>query len=214
MSDPPPYPGIPLWMKVSGLIALVVVPLVAIIMLTGIGGQHGPGRHIPSGDAGSPSPSGSLGGSIPPEAEPVRARFASYTVEQAAREGYVRDEFCLDAASFGLPAERGAMGFHATNETLLRGPIDSNRPQALMFDAQGRVLGVEYEITTDAVSEPPSLFGQTFVKLPAHAGVEHEHYALHLWFIENPSGALADFNPSVSCPPGSTPEDEHGGEDH
>ncbi|HEX8229564.1 MAG TPA: hypothetical protein VF826_09650 [Chloroflexia bacterium] len=124
---------------------------------------------------------------------------------RAAREGYVRDEFCLDAAAFGQPPEQGAMGFHATNETLLRGPIDSNRPQALMFDSEGRVLGVEYEVVADAVSEPPSLFGRTFGKLPAHAGVEHEHYALHLWFIENPNGALADFNPSVSCLPGSTP---------
>ena len=70
------------------------------------------------------------------------------------------------------------MGFHATNETLLRGPIDSNRPQALLFD----------------------------------------HYALHLWFIENPSGALADFKPSVSCPrvPSgqSTPRHAPGGGGH
>jgi hypothetical protein len=217
MADLPSYPGIPRWVKVSGIIVIVLVLLVAIIIFTGLGGEHGPGRHIQSGapsDAGGPTPSGSLGGHMPPEANPVRARFESYTVEQAAREGYIRDEFCLDATSFGLPAERGAMGFHATNETLLRGPIDINRPQALMFDAQGRVLGVEYEVTTDAVSEPPRLFGQTFAKLPAHPGVEHEHYALHLWFIENPSGALADFNPSVSCPPGSTPTHGPGGEDH
>lgn len=204
MADPSHYPGTPRWVKVLGIIVLVVVLLVVIMVLAG-GGSHGPGRHIPSGDADGPTPSGRLGGNIPPEAEPVRERFASYTLEQAAREGYVRDEFCLDAATFGRPAELGAMGFHATNETLLRGPIDSNRPQALLFDARGRVLGVEYEVTTDAVSEPPRLFGQTFVKLPAHAGVEHEHYALHLWFIENPNGALADFNPTVSCLPGSTP---------
>jgi hypothetical protein len=35
--------------------------------------------------------------------------------------------------------------------------------------------------------------------------VEHEHYALHVWFVENSSGTFADFNPRVSCPPGSTP---------
>ena len=213
MADPPPYPGMPRWLKVSGIIIIVLVLLGVVIILAGVGGQHGPARHIPSGDGGDTSASNGAG-PIPPEAEPVRARFQSYTVEQAATEGYVRDEFCLDASAFGLPAERGAMGFHATNEALLRGPIDSNRPQALMFDAQGRVLGVEYEVTTDAVSEPPSLFGQTFVKLPAHPGVEHEHYALHLWFIKNPSGAFADFNPSVSCPPGSTPQHGPGEGDH
>ena len=156
MADRPPYPGMPRWVKVSGIILIVLVLLVVIIMLTGVGGEHGPGRHMPSGGAGGGTPPRRVGGDMPPDAEPVRARFASYTVEQAAREGYVRNEFCLDAAAFGQPAERGAMGFHATNETLLRGPIESNRPQALLFDAQGRVLGVEYEVMTDTMSECPS----------------------------------------------------------
>jgi hypothetical protein len=201
---------------VFGIIGIVVVLLVVIILVTGRGGlgSHGPGRHISSGGPGGQTPTGSLGGAIPPEAEPVRTRFASYTVEQAALERYVRDEFCLDAEALGQRAEQGAMGFHATNETLLRGPIDSNRPQALLFNAQGRVLGVEYEVTTDAVSEAPRLFGKTFATLPAHPGVVHEHYALHLWFIDNPSGALADFNPRVSCPPGSTPQHGSGAGRH
>ena len=133
----------------------------------------------------------------------LKAKYGSYTVEQAASEGYVRDAFCIDAASFGQPAERGAMGFHATDESRIRGPIEVERPQALLFDAAGRVLGVEYEILADAVSAPPQLFGQAFTRLPAHAGMEHEHYALHVWFVDNPSGLFADFNPVVACPPGS-----------
>jgi hypothetical protein len=58
---------------------------------------------------------------------------------------------------------------------------------------------------------PPQLFGQAFTRLPAHAGMEHEHYALHLWFVDNPSGLFSDFNPTVACPPGSlpTPEPAH-----
>jgi hypothetical protein len=142
---------------------------------------------------------------LSPEAEAVKQQYGSYTLERAASEGYVRDPFCLDAAAFGQPAQQGAMGFHATNESLLRGPIDVNRPQALMFDAQGKVLGVEYEVMTDAVPEAPRLFGRTFAKLPSHPGVEHEHYALHLWFVENPAGPFADFNPKVSCPQQSAP---------
>jgi hypothetical protein len=51
MADLPPYPGTPRWVKVSGIIALVLVLLVGIILLTGLGGAHGPGRHLPSGDA-------------------------------------------------------------------------------------------------------------------------------------------------------------------
>ena len=45
----------------------------------------------------------------------------------------------------------------------------------------------------------------TWQVLPPHPGVDHEHYALHVWFVENPSGWSADFNPRVTCPLGSTP---------
>jgi hypothetical protein len=41
-------PATPRWVKVSGLIAAVVV--VAIVILALAGGQHGPGRHLPAGD--------------------------------------------------------------------------------------------------------------------------------------------------------------------
>ena len=43
-------PSTPRWVKVFGIIVIVVVLLLGIIMLSGIGGQHGPGRHMPSGD--------------------------------------------------------------------------------------------------------------------------------------------------------------------
>jgi hypothetical protein len=46
----------PRWVKVFGIVALVLVLLVVIIMLTGVGGEHGPGRHIPSGGAGGQTP--------------------------------------------------------------------------------------------------------------------------------------------------------------
>ncbi|MBI3964549.1 MAG: hypothetical protein HY329_02855 [Chloroflexi bacterium] len=142
---------------------------------------------------------------LPAEAEAVRKKYADYTVERAEREGFKRDKFCLDALSLGYPPDKGAMGYHATDETRLRGPIEADRPQALLFDTAGKALGVEYEIHADAAKEPPRLFGQTFTKLPPHPGVEHEHYALHVWFVENPVGQFADLNPKVSCPPSETP---------
>ena len=40
-------PSTPRWVKVSGIIAIVLVLLVVIIMFIS-GGKHGPGRHIPS----------------------------------------------------------------------------------------------------------------------------------------------------------------------
>lgn len=49
MSDLPPY-STPRWVKVSAIIVLVLVLLVGIVIFTGVGGAHGPGRHAPSGD--------------------------------------------------------------------------------------------------------------------------------------------------------------------
>ena len=39
-----PPPGTPRWVKVFGLIALVVLVLFVVVLLIG-GGEHGPGRH-------------------------------------------------------------------------------------------------------------------------------------------------------------------------
>jgi hypothetical protein len=84
MADPPSYPdsnsdigddtpmradresppSTPRWVKVFVIIVIVVVLLVGIILSTGVGGPHGPGRHIPSGDAVE-TPSGDLGSYTP-----------------------------------------------------------------------------------------------------------------------------------------------------
>ena len=46
-------PGAPRWAKVSAIVAAVLVVLVvALVLLGGGAGKHGPGRHLPSGDAG------------------------------------------------------------------------------------------------------------------------------------------------------------------
>jgi hypothetical protein len=53
MTEPPPYSdaGTPRWVKVSAVIAVVVVALVGVMLLAGGPGEHGPGRH--SGGDGS-----------------------------------------------------------------------------------------------------------------------------------------------------------------
>ena len=56
----PPADPTPRWVKVFGVIALVVVVLFIVLMLTGRGGEHGPGRHGLSGDAGRPTPAASV----------------------------------------------------------------------------------------------------------------------------------------------------------
>lgn len=50
MADRPPYPGTPRWVKVFGIIVIVVVLLVVAKIF--IGGEHGPGLHALSGGAG------------------------------------------------------------------------------------------------------------------------------------------------------------------
>jgi hypothetical protein len=68
MADPTPYPdssddtgagpdrgsipSTPRWVKVFGLIAIVLALFVLFVVLTGIGGPHGPGRHMSFGDVG------------------------------------------------------------------------------------------------------------------------------------------------------------------
>lgn len=50
--------GTPRWVKVFGIVALILVVLVVVMLLTGRGG-HGPGRHTPLGDN---TPSVDMGG--------------------------------------------------------------------------------------------------------------------------------------------------------
>jgi len=60
MADPPRSPdpkphSTPRWVKVSGIIAAVVMVAIVILALAG-GGEHGPARHLPGGDNGGHTP--------------------------------------------------------------------------------------------------------------------------------------------------------------
>jgi hypothetical protein len=43
-------PGIPRWVKVFGIVVIVLILLFVISLLSGV--RHGPGLHAPSGDVG------------------------------------------------------------------------------------------------------------------------------------------------------------------
>lgn len=43
--SPDRYPGTPGWVKLVGLVLMVVLLLAAVIVATGLGGPHGPQRH-------------------------------------------------------------------------------------------------------------------------------------------------------------------------
>jgi hypothetical protein len=51
--------GVPRWVRVAGIIAVVVVLLIVILLVTSGPGGHGPGRHAPSGGRGQ-TPASSL----------------------------------------------------------------------------------------------------------------------------------------------------------
>jgi hypothetical protein len=78
MSEQPQYPGTPRWVKASGIVVGILALLVVVVVAAGVGGPHGPGRHLRSGDAGGVAPSsgaaegadragGISTGSTPPE---------------------------------------------------------------------------------------------------------------------------------------------------
>jgi hypothetical protein len=52
---PPPTPR---WVKALALAALAMLALVVLLMLV-VGGEHGPGRHLPPADTSSPTSFGS-----------------------------------------------------------------------------------------------------------------------------------------------------------
>jgi hypothetical protein len=44
-------PRMPRWVKWLAIVLGILVLLFVLLMLTGLGGQHGPGRHLSGGDA-------------------------------------------------------------------------------------------------------------------------------------------------------------------
>ena len=79
-------PGTPAWVKVLGIAAVSLALLVAVLMVVS-GGQHGPGMHAPSGDAGGqtapasrPASAGGVGG-------PADADEAARTIEVSTLDG-------------------------------------------------------------------------------------------------------------------------------
>lgn len=60
-SDQDMPPRVPRWVKVLAVIAGVLALLALIVVLTGLGGEHGPGRHTGAGvTAEETAPGGAL----------------------------------------------------------------------------------------------------------------------------------------------------------
>jgi len=58
MVDRPAYPGTPRWVKISGIVVGVMILLAVVLVVSGIGGPHGPGRHLSLPNASEGPPAG------------------------------------------------------------------------------------------------------------------------------------------------------------
>lgn len=136
----------------------------------------------------------------------IEAQFGDLTRAEIEALGYVVQPVCVDASELPPPIQQAlnltptaAMGFHAVNEDLFDDTVDPLEPENILLGPNDEVWGVEYEATAD--TEDPTVLGQQMTLLPGgHPGMEFDHYAIHVWFIDNPAGQFADFNLSVSCP--------------
>jgi hypothetical protein len=131
------------------------------------------------------------------------ATAAFQDVSEAESAGYAST---LDALGCFQDAQRGGMGVHYLNDTLLDATLDIAHPEALVYelDATGAIVGLvahEYIVPTAAWDKPEP---------PRVAGIRlHRHPTLPLWVLhtwlwkDNPAGLLNDWNPAVRlCPDG------------
>lgn len=150
-------------------------------------------------------------------------------VNVALAEGFVPDPsgHCITAAEEGLPPEWGGMGIHYLNMAALKITAGEPRvdgesthtdfmtPAILLYEPQEdgslELVGVENLVFQKAWraagnSEPPSFAGRVWDAMandPATVAEEahgfEPHYDQHVWFRENPAGALMPFNSNVTC---------------
>jgi plastocyanin len=133
--DPGPPPGMPRWVKVSGIIIGALVLLFVILRVTGVGGEHGPGMHGP----GAQAPVGDHKGDTPPidgapelaftaeglAFDPDRIELpAGRPVNVALRPADTPHDLVVDEIDFHLTADR--------EETVIGG---------LVFDEPGTYVG-------------------------------------------------------------------------
>lgn len=128
--------------------------------------------------------------------EDVEAAFIDLTRAEFEAMGYFGGGLCISAETVGEPAELGGHGTHAINAPLIDTTLDPLEPEAILLDLEDNVIGLQY--LTPPQEEPLTVLGQqlTYVEIA-------DWDSLHVWFLENPSGQFADFNPNFSCPAGT-----------
>ena len=132
-------------------------------------------------------------------------------VYTAVRDGYFSTVGCVHYDGMKMEGhvdyQKGGMGIHFVNTSLVGPKPDPMRPSILMYeprDGKLELIGVEWIVPMNSVKERPKLFGQDFLgPMEGHEPIipkEFAHYDLHAWlFKENPLGLFAATNPEVKC---------------
>jgi hypothetical protein len=143
--------------------------------------------------------------------EIVRNATQQYqNVNKATAAGYSPVLGCVSGS------DHGAMGIHYVNTTLLNGPLDATKPQALIYEptsnGQYKLVGVEFIILASALpaDAAPELEGHLMLyvdgpsasrpKAPPNRYGLPAFFELHVWaWRDNPQGPFVDWNNHVSC---------------
>jgi hypothetical protein len=141
-------------------------------------------------------------GPVPEAVREATERFRDLNV--AIAEGYVQNGGCVSGP------EQGAMGVHFVKFALFDGAIAVDQPEALVYEPRHgglRLVAAEYITPAAAWEEThtdfdlPHLMGHLFHYAPGpNRYGPPAFYELHVWaWKNNPQGAFADWNPTVSC---------------
>lgn len=146
------------------------------------------------------------------EIDALRQSLLKYRdVYTAVRDGYFSTVGCVHYDGMKMDGhveyEKGGMGIHFVNTSLVGPNPDPMRPSILMYeprDGKLELIGVEWIVPMNSVKQRPTLFGQEFLgPMEGHEPIipkEFAHYDLHAWlFKENPLGLFSPTNPEVRC---------------
>jgi hypothetical protein len=133
----------------------------------------------------------------------LTARFNS--IQQAKKAGYVPFYICAEQPGVGT------MGQHYVNFDLVGDPaIDPLHPEALVYEPQAngtyKLVALEYVRVGLPEATAPTVLGHDMLykTAPNRFGITPGFYERHYWlYASNPLGDFSDWNPSVSCPPGT-----------
>lgn len=150
-----------------------------------------------------------------PGLEAVRTALARYADPFAAmHDGYFSTVACIDFPTAGGPGTlgyaAGAMGVHFINPGLIGAPLDSLKPQVIIYEPDGdklRLVGAEWFVPVAVTKQRPQIFGAPFDgPMEGHHPImpaELHHWDLHVWlWKENPAGVFMATNPALKCPAG------------